>query len=202
MKLFLDPFVLRNWPLHYGTPASFIEQVMHHARSLKLPLVDGYAPFCKHLFVPNFTSAPIGYLRITPQNTSLIRTAYEARTEQELPVLSRWFNEDEVQPLPKAATLDVILYTREQLIAEAKSMGRDSSIYEDGGSCSGEFGVVGIKCQDVDSEVPMQPITMMRNALGKEEGGSGVKFERAKYMQSVAFWQDHVLVKSAPASTS
>ena len=31
----------------------------------------------------------------------------------------------------------------------------------------------------------MDPITMMRNALGKEEGGSGVKLNREEYMKSV-----------------
>lgn len=29
---------------------------------------------------------------------------------------------------------------------------------------------------------------MMRNALGKAEGGSGVPLDREKYMESVKFW--------------
>ena len=41
----------------------------------------------------------------------------------------------------------------------------------------------------------MDPITMMRNALGKEEGGSGVKLEKEKYMQSVKYWEKHAIVK-------
>jgi Protein of unknown function (DUF3228) len=57
------------------------------------------------------------------------------------------------------------------------------------------WGVVGIKAQDIDTEIPMQPITMLRNALGKEEGGSGVKLERAKYEESVAFWSKHAILK-------
>ena len=40
----------------------------------------------------------------------------------------------------------------------------------------------------------MTPITMMRNALGKEEGGSGVPLDKAKYMESVAYWQNHAIV--------
>ena len=32
------------------------------------PLVDGYAPFCKHLFVPNFCGAAVQNLEITDQN--------------------------------------------------------------------------------------------------------------------------------------
>jgi hypothetical protein len=41
----------------------------------------------------------------------------------------------------------------------------------------------------------MAPITMMRNALGKEEGGSGVPLSKEKYNESVAFWETHVTLK-------
>ena len=37
-------------------------------------------------------------------------------------------------------------------------------------------------------EIPMAPITMMRNALGVAEGGSGVPLDRRAYSRSVAFW--------------
>ena len=30
-----------------------------------------------------------------------------------------------------------------------------------------DFGIVSVKPQDLDSETPMDPITIMRNALGK-----------------------------------
>ena len=40
----------------------------------------------------------------------------------------------------------------------------------------------------------MDPITMMRNALGPEEGGSGVKLDREKYKQSVDFWSRNAIV--------
>ena len=46
-----------------------------------------------------------------------------------------------------------------------------------------------------ESELPMQPITVMRNALGKEEGGSGVSMERAKYDESVKFWEKYASIK-------
>ena len=48
---------------------------------------DGYAPFCKHLFIPNFASVKCGYTKITEENKSLIESCYEARTEKELAVL-------------------------------------------------------------------------------------------------------------------
>ena len=31
-------------------------------------LIDGYAPFCKHLFVPNFTDSISSFLKITDEN--------------------------------------------------------------------------------------------------------------------------------------
>jgi hypothetical protein len=37
----------------------------------------------------------------------------------------------------------------------------------------------------------MAPITMLRNALGVEEGGSGVPLDRAAYLESVEFWNTH-----------
>eukprot|EP00965_Chrysotila_dentata_P243186 6205276-Pleurochrysis_carterae.AAC.6 len=53
------------------------------------------------------------------------------------------------------------------------------------------WGIISVKAQDVDYELPMQPITMMRNALGKSEGGSGVPLVREKYNESVNFWKQH-----------
>jgi len=46
-----------------------------------------------------------------------------------------------------------------------------------------------------DYELPMQPITMMRNALGKAEGGSGVPLDKKQYSESVAFWTENVAIK-------
>ena len=40
----------------------------------------------------------------------------------------------------------------------------------------------------------MDPITMMRNALGAEEGGSGVKLDRQKYKESVDFWSKNAII--------
>lgn len=40
----------------------------------------------------------------------------------------------------------------------------------------------------------MDPITMMRNALGAEEGGSGVKLDKEKYNESVEFWKENATI--------
>ena len=80
---------------------------MYDASKLK----DGYAPFCKHLFVPNFTPAILSYAEITPENESLLKTKYEARREGELPVLVRFFPEGSFKP-KVAEYLDIILYSK------------------------------------------------------------------------------------------
>lgn len=52
-----------------------------------------------------------------------------------------------------------------------------------------------MKGQLCDYELPMQPITIMRNCLGKEHGGSGVPLDFEKYSESVAFWKKYVALK-------
>lgn len=39
-----------------------------------------YAPFCKHVFVPNFAGVQTSTVKITPENEKLLVTGYEART--------------------------------------------------------------------------------------------------------------------------
>ena len=57
-----------------------------------------------------------------------------------------------------------------------------------------DWGVISIKPQDEDSEITMDPITMMRNALGIEEGGSGIPLNREEYKKSVEFWSKNIIV--------
>ena len=73
----------------------------------------------KHVFVPNFAKVKRTAIAITPENEMHLRTGYEARTEKELPVLSRWFPRENVGDPGEAAFLDVILYSREQIRKEA-----------------------------------------------------------------------------------
>lgn len=153
-------------------------------------LKDGYAPFCKHIFLINdFTDARLNVLPITNENEHLLRTKYEARNDKELPVLTRWFPRDLVDTdLPKAQYLDLILYSRKQIEKENAAQGRVENPE------TAPWGIVSIKAQDVDYELPMNPITIMRNSLGKEQGGSGVPLDREAYMESVNYWKDHAVV--------
>ena len=138
-------------------------------------VLDGYAPFCKLHVHANWTSTRCLTVPITDTNRHLLRSDYEARSKAELPVLVRWF--EGVQP-PVANWLIVILYSREQLALEGSPIDAD-------------WGVVGCLYTEKPEEIPMAPITMLRNALGVEEGGSGVPLDRAAYQRAVAFWQEN-----------
>ena len=91
----------------------------------------------------------------------------------------------------KAKFLDIILYSKAQITEEVKAIGNTDPNAE----IDYDYGIVSVKPQDVDQETPMQPITMMRNALGKEHGGSGVPLVWDKYIQSVEFWTKYATLK-------
>jgi hypothetical protein len=57
------------------------------------------------------------------------------------------------------------------------------------------WGIVGIIPCDKCEEYPMNPITAMRNALGVDEGGSGVPIDRPRYEISAEFWDKHINVE-------
>ncbi len=194
---FMDPFGLRqfNNPDYLGTqihhdPIDFEKRIEEAFKSGNAKLIDGYAPFCKHIFVENFCNVKCGYTKITKENEKLIKCGYEARKEGELAVLVNWIDNSDC-PAPIATHLDVILYSREQIIKENEAM-NEPGIAKDQ---IAPWGIISVKGQMETYELPMQPITMMRNALGKEEGGSGVPLEKHKYQQSVDFWREHVPIK-------
>ncbi|MDV3256028.1 MAG: DUF3228 family protein [Lysobacter sp.] len=152
------------------------EQFERHLNEVPpLDVLEGYAPFCKLHVHRNWTSTRCLAAPITEANRHLLRSAYEARSTDELPVLVRWF--EGLEP-PVANYLVVILYDRAQLAKEGTLIDAD-------------FGVVGCMYTAEPVETPMAPITMMRNALGVEEGGSGVPLDREAYARSVAFWERH-----------
>lgn len=136
-------------------------------------VLDGYAPFCKLHVHRNWTSTRCLTVPVTDANRHQLRSAYEARTRAELPVLVRWFEGVES---PVANWLVVILYSREQLAKEGEPIDAD-------------WGIVGCLYTMEPEEIPMAPITMLRNALGVEEGGSGVPLDREAYRCSVMFWE-------------
>jgi hypothetical protein len=124
-------------------------------------------------------------VEITPDNERFLRSGYEARAEGELPVLTRWFEGIEA---PVAAYLQVILYGAEQLRREDDPVDAD-------------WGIVGCLATADREEPPMAPITMLRNALGVEEGGSGVPLDREAYLRSVDYWSRHANVRTPSGGT-
>jgi hypothetical protein len=97
--------------------------------------------------------------------------------------MERWF--ELPLPAPKAEYLVIVLYSKEQLEKEATS----EYVFD------GDWGIVAILGQMSAVEEPMKPITMMRNALGIEEGGSGVPIDKEAYKKSVDFWSLNATVK-------
>ena len=147
----------------------------HLNETLPLHVLDGYAPFCKLHVHRNWTSTRCLTIPITAQNRHLLRSDYESRTPAELPVLVRWF---EGADPPVARWLIPILYSRDQMAKEGTPIAAD-------------WGVVGCMYTAEPAETPMAPITMMRNALGVSEGGSGVPLDRDAYVRSAVFWSAH-----------
>lgn len=154
------------------TPEQF-ERHLNETAPVKV--LDGYAPFCTLHVHRNWTSTRCIAVPITEDNRHLLRSGYEARTRDELPVLVRWF--EGLEP-PVAGYLVVILYDRAQMARENTPIDAD-------------WGVVGCLYTAEPEEIPMAPITMMRNALGVEQGGSGVPLDAEAYRRSVAFWDAH-----------
>ncbi|CDJ47232.1 hypothetical protein, conserved [Eimeria brunetti] len=88
-------------------------------------------------------------------------------------------------------TSDIILYSREQIAKENAAMTKRAEVVD---TSQPEWFIVAIKAQDEQFELPMNPITVMRNAL-IEEGGSGVSINREAYARSVEYWSKHVVVQ-------
>ncbi|ETO13679.1 hypothetical protein RFI_23690 [Reticulomyxa filosa] len=205
LRFSMDPFAFRSF-IYKDNPyldkafidydrAKFTDKINEYYSVEKLPLHDGYAPFCKHLFVPNFVGESLKdtMLAITDENKHLLKSEYVSRRKEELPVLTRWFDSKDLQKhnikIPVAKVVDIILYSREQVCKENASMGIKDAV------CEGDYAIISAKPQSKNGEIPMEPITMMRNVLPLEEGGSGVKLDREKYLQSVEFWQGHARVQ-------
>lgn len=156
-----------------GTDATAFEAYLNEHEPEQV--LEGYAPFCKLHVHRNWTTTRCAAVPITDANRHLLCSGYEARTKQELPVLTRWF--EGIDPA-RGDYLIVILYSREQMAKEGDRINAD-------------WGVVGCLATLTPEPTPLNPITMMRNALGVEEGGSGVAIDRDEYLKAVEFWSNH-----------
>lgn len=203
-KIVLDPFCFKQFEASAGAARIDFDQdeFTQRANDFYLAVKDkgglkeGYAPFCKHLFIENFTNTYSTAIEITPENEKYLKSGYNARRETELAVLERWFEKKTLESEgafkeQKARFLDLILYSKEQVQEENKDMGTEDPNKD----IDYDYALISVKAQDQDHESPMQPITMLRNSLGKDQGGSGVKLEQDKYKESVAFWSKYATLK-------
>lgn len=111
----------------------------------------------QHLFIPN-TFLPdlrTPVVEITKENEHLLRTRYEARSEKELPVLSRYFPADYVKGA-ECTWLDLILYSREQIVKENAATGKRVGELD-----PAPWRLISIKAQDV----PFVPLCLPWNML-------------------------------------
>lgn len=174
----------------YGTRVSqgMVDQMIDLATN-PYEIIPGYADFCCIAVLKNRDNSG-GY--IFPELESLtiersevqalggeLHCAYEARNENELAVLVDWATG--VKPR-KAEWIHLILYSREQMAKEGDEVTADWAIVSINGAVT----------QEVE---PMRPITSMRNALGVEEGGSGVAIDRKAYQESVDFWSQYIMIR-------
>ena len=163
------------------TPEAFERRLAEEEPLRESP---GYAPFCKHIFVENFTDALDGCAEITLDNRHLLKSGYAARRPEELAVLTRWFDARDIR-VARAKFLDVILYSREHLEGvEGISL-----------PAGAEWGIVAILSSPTLDEAPMTPATMVRNALGPSEGGSGHPLDPVKYREAVDYWSKWAIIK-------
>lgn len=172
-----------------GLSEEELVEIANRALEKGVELQPGYAPFCAHLFIenPEASTTRAGIAAITADNAHLLRSGYQARRPEELAVLGRWFQGLEA---PRAEFLDIILYTRAQL--EQEDDGKPESERD---VPNADWCIVSINAELQPAESPMPPVTMMRNALGREQGGSGHPLDAAAYRRSVEFWEAHAVVK-------
>ncbi len=197
----------------------------NHGNGNQVKVMNGYADFCKLVAFPNFTDAKLGSMPITLENYQYIRSGYSARRDSELPVFSRWLELPTETPkadwlilvlydksqIEKESNLEELKnihysdyeeeYEKYEIVDDLDFFADNFEDWCDENNYSGTFsfdadwGIVAILGQSHPVEEPMKPETMLRNALGIEEGGSGVKLDREKYLESVNFWDKNATVK-------
>jgi len=175
----------------YGTKVNpeIVEELIKMAEN-PLKVIPGYADFCKIIALSNrcndgsYRFPSLKCLTVSKEEAlakgATLQTAYEARTDEELPVLVEWLSGVEE---PNADFIHLILYSREQMAKEEDTVEADWAIVSIGTAAT------------IDVE-PMRPITALRNALGVEEGGSGVPIDREAYQQSADYWAKFAMIRN------
>lgn len=199
-KIEYDPFVNRQFsPGFSGTKVDLeikeeLLQVINdtYINGDSKQLLNSEWEFCKYLVIKNDFDVKCAVREITLDIYPYIRTDYVQRTPDELPVLSRFVQLPPGFKGQKANYIVLVLYSREQLQKEFKPKEEGQEFYFDDNV---EWGIVSIMGTLLPYPDPLVPVTIMRNALGIEEGGNGETLNRKVYNESVEFWSKHILVK-------
>ena len=86
---------------------------------------------------------------------------------------------------PEATRVVAICYSREQLSSEKEQVN---------GLKGDLILVLAGPSEEVDPSDTMDPATMLRNALGKEFGGSGYPLNKEMYIKMCAYYDKHALI--------
>ena len=191
MTLEMCDFAKRQYKDDYsGTRVTpeIVEELIEMAQTPAAEFA-GYADFCKILALKNsredgsYIFPDLKCLTVNKKEAlekgAVLHTAYEARNEKELPVLVEWITG--AVP-PPAEFIHLILYSREQMEKENDPVKTD-------------WAIVSVSTSAHIEVEPMRPATALRNALGVEEGGSGVPIDREAYRESVDFWQKNIMIR-------
>lgn len=150
VMLRLDRFAMRQWEEGYtgtrmtGITREDFERSIQAIPVLAEELVEGYAPFCKHLFVRNWVKGlKSPTVALDDVTRPLVKSEYQARTEKELPVLVRWVPASAVPERADAEWLDLILYSKAQIVQECVAMGEA----DDTSHIDYDWGIISIKAQ-------------------------------------------------------
>lgn len=199
-KIEYDPFVTRQFSQNFsGTKVDpevkeelldVINDAYDYASTETM--LDSEWSFCKYLVLPNEFGVKCAVREITLDIYPYIRTDYSQRTPEELAILTRYVQLPPGFKSVEANYIVLVLYSKEQLQKEFKPKEEGQEFYFDD---SVEWGIVSIMGTMEPKPDPLVPITIMRNALGVEEGGNGETLNRESYNQSVEFWSKYILVK-------
>lgn len=175
----------------YGGTSSVLADLHREGEAGRAIIRPGYADFCQLVFIPNETSTLNPVVQVTEANSHLLRTSYTTRTSgaNEVPYLERYFPRGSV-PQERASWLGFVLYSGKHL----RDVEGDLLDFMNIPIQDSDQGIVAILGLAGPEETPMTPMTMVRNALGPEFGGSGVPLDRAAYLRSVDFWDRYALV--------
>lgn len=198
-KIEYDPFVTRQFSQNFsGTKVNLeikdelLERINNFYEIGKNTMLNSDWSFCKYLVLPNEFGVKCAVREITLDIYPYIRTDYSQRTPEELPILTRFVQLPPGFKSQEANYIILVLYSKRQLEKEFKPKEEGQEFYFDD---SVEWGIVSIMGTVLPHPDPLVPITIMRNALGVEEGGNGETLNRKVYNESVEFWSKHILVK-------